>query len=88
MGRKIPIINTVLNLLKLLRVRVQLVGELLRLVVDTLQDRRGCGLALCVCLRLDRVHVGSAGRGDRVDGLSEWAHVLCDRNDDLSKIPH
>ena len=67
---------------------LQLIGKLLRLVVDSLQDRRGCGLALRVCLRLDRVHVGGAGRGDRVDGLSEWTHVLRDRNDDLSKIPH
>ena len=68
--------------------RLQLIGELLRLVVDSLKDSRGGGLALRVCLRLDRVHVGGAGRGDRVDGLSEWAHVLRDRNDDLSKSPH
>ena len=67
---------------------LQLIGELLGLVVDSLQDDRGCSLTLRVCLRLDRVHVGSAGRGDRGDRLSEWTEALRDRNDDLSKIPH
>ena len=67
---------------------LQLIGELLGLVVYSLQDDRGGSLALRVCLRLDRVYVGGAGRGDRVDGLSEWPHVLRDRNDDLSKPPH
>ena len=88
MGRKGPIVNAVLQIFELFRVCLQLVGELLCLVVDPLQDDRGGGLALRVCLRLDRVHVGGAGRGDRGDGFSEWTHVLRDRNDDLSKPPH
>ena len=67
---------------------LQLIGELLRLVIDSLQDGRGGGLALRVCLRLDRVHVGRTGRGDRVDGLSERTQVLCDRDNDLSESPH
>ena len=68
--------------------RLQLIGKLLRLVVDSLQDDRGGSLALRVCLGLDRVYVGGAGCGDRGDGLSEWAQVLCDRDNDLSKPPH
>ena len=67
---------------------LQLVGELLGLVVDSLQDGRGGSLTLRICLRLDRVYVGGTGRSDRVDGLSDWTHVLRDRNDDLSKPPH